>query len=75
MTAKAQDFPVGSVKQDPETDNVAVRVKDGRPSPWFVLDLEQGGHYTDVKETETVVTWPDLKPPAKTTRKTPAKKG
>lgn len=71
-----QAFPPGSVKQDPETKAVAVRVFDGKPGDWLVVDLDHGGHYTDVKEAETVLAWPDLqgKPaPAKATRRAKTK--
>lgn len=65
MTA---DVPAGTVKQDPESDAVAVRMRDGLPARWMVVDLSRGGHYVDAAEEERVLEWPDLaarKPAAK----------
>lgn len=58
--------PVGSVRQDPDTKAVAVRVNDGLPGPWMVATVDRGGHFAADDE---VAEWDALAGPPKTTRK------
>lgn len=52
------DYPVGSVKQDPETKAVAVRTAlPGEGMAWGVMTVGNGGHYAPTADVES---WADL---------------
>jgi hypothetical protein len=58
------DYPVGSVKQDPVTQAVAVRTTIIDPDnlkDWGVMSVDRGGMYAS---WDQVGTWPDLVPTA-----------
>lgn len=53
-------YAAGSVKQNPETLDVAVRVAQG-PAEWLVATLSNGGHFAVYAEVKD---WADLPKPA-----------
>lgn len=59
-TPTPEDYPVGSVKQDPETFAVAVRTNIIDPEnrkDWGVMSVDRGGQYATYDQ---VSAWPDL---------------
>lgn len=49
-------YKPGSVKQNPETLDTAVRVESG-PTDWLVTTMTRGGHWADDGEVDD---WPDV---------------
>jgi hypothetical protein len=59
-TPTPDEYPAGSVKQDPESQAVAVRTIILDPEnrkDWGVMSLDRGGQYAT---WDQVATWPDL---------------
>lgn len=57
-TPTPPQYPEGSVKQDPDSLSVAVRLKDGMPKEWGAMTTDLGGRYLSWDDVEG---WSDMK--------------